>query len=507
MKKLLTLLTTAMLLSACEKTPNEVGETASQITFKSSISSATRVVSDVFEDGDKITVTAFDGSTTYADQVEYVYDGSTFSSTSPIYYASEAQELSFIAAYPAAEEFSKVFSFSVLADQSTGDNFELSDLLVATTEATSNLNPTLEFSHAMSNLVINITDSSIAGGVLKVFALGEASIDLGEGTYTASGETMELTAAKSSESSFATLFAPQTISAGETVATYEIEGKTLTWVANNDLEFASGYRYTFNWDVSLDKVTYSGNIAGWNYESLNDEGYTESHSLDYFSATSYPMTTDIWTITDSSATTDDFAGLSAAIEALAGSGREISLTFPNLTAIPNYAIFGTSSYSDTYNSTALVSVSAPLAESVGQYAFYNCNALVELDFPVATTIYTFAFYACSSVLELDFPSAAILENHCFRACSSVTVANFPEATNVRTYVFNSCSSLTDLHLATNEGVELLEMTNISFGWNTSNSVTVSNINLTVGSANTDKVVGSTLYIGDYDLTFVSITVL
>ncbi|MFI3289762.1 MAG: fimbrillin family protein [Rikenellaceae bacterium] len=507
MKKLLTLLTTAMLFSACEKSPDEVGETASQITFKSSIASATRVVSDVFEDGDKISVTAFDGSTTYADQVGYVYDGSTFSSSSPIYYANETQELSFIAAYPAVDNFSNLFSFSVLADQSSGDNFEMSDLLVATTEATSNLNPTLEFSHAMSNLVINITDSSIADGVLKVFALGEASIDLQEGRYTASGETMELTAAKSGESSFAVLFAPQTINAGETVATYEVEGKTLTWVANNDLEFASGYRYTFNWDISLDKVTYSGNIASWNYESLNEEGYTESHSLDYFSATSYPISTDIWTISDSSATTDDFAGLSAAIEALAGSGREISLIFSNLTAIPDFAIFGTSSFSDTYNSTALVSVSAPLAESVGQYAFYNCSALVELDFPVATTIYTFAFAYCASLPELYFPSVAILENHCFRNCTSLTTANFPEATNVRTYIFFSCSSLTDLSLATNDGVELLEMTNISFGWNTATSITLSKINLTVGSANADNVVGNTIYVGIYDFTFVSITVL
>ncbi len=505
MKRLLPLFATvSLLLSSCEKSQNGVEEADSKISFTSSIAHATRVTSDAFDVGDIIYVTALDGAETYANKVPYIYYGEKFESSTPITYENGTQQLSFQAVYPAVEEFADNFTFEVLADQSTDEDYEMSDLLISTQEQTSDSSPALVFNHVLSGIVINITNSELAGGELKIFANNETTIDLSNQTYTATESSAELTPLQIGDMSYKVVVAPQTIKAGAAVASYSIDGKIYTWSANTNIELASGYRNTFSWNITDDDITFDSSTLEWDDDM--QYGYLD---LAYFSATKYPMTIDTWKIIDSSATTADFAGLSAAIEALSGSGREISLEFPNMTTIPEYAIFRTSNYSDvtTYNSTALVSVSAPLAESVGQYAFCNCSSLVELDFPLATDINTFAFYGCTSLTEICFPAATTFYNHCFRECTSLVRAEFPAALTLNQYVVQKCTSLTELHLATADGVRLDFIKNTAFNWTETTSATVASINLTVGSANADMVEGSVIYVGDNDFTFASITVL
>lgn len=217
---------------------------------------------------------------------------------------------------------------------------------------------------------------------------------------------------------------------------------------------------------------------------------SESHLGDYtilagYSEEDYPTDTDTWEITDSEAATTDFAGLSAAIQALSGSGREISLKFPNLDTIPNYAIFGTAS-STSMSSTpldALASVSATKATSVGKQAFSYCTALISIDMPAATYIKEGAFSFGSSLESASLPSVTVIDEH----------------------VFYDCLSLEELYLATNSGVVLEDIDYTAFYSPSTYFSSTEDIALTLGSSNSSYMSGSTLTINDFSATFKSIT--
>ncbi|MFR9548790.1 MAG: fimbrillin family protein [Rikenellaceae bacterium] len=250
-----------------DSTPEETFE--SEITFTGSISPESRVTSDLFDNNDQIIVSAYENSTAYATQVIYTYSNSQFTSSDPISYTSEDQELTFYAAYPAVSNFGTTFSFEVLSDQSSGDNLELSDLLLSVPQTTNSTCPTLAFNHVLSSLVINI-DSSLAGGVMTMYVIGSTNIDAEAMQYSANGNTMSITPAANGEASYKAIFAPQSISAGDLVATYVINDVTYQWVANNNITFESGYRYTYNWDIYVGDVELDSYIEGWNDEEIDD---------------------------------------------------------------------------------------------------------------------------------------------------------------------------------------------------------------------------------------------
>ncbi len=273
MNKILLTLATAMLFVACDKSATQELDTAdASVTFKGSITTETRVTTNVFDVNDMIYVTALDEGAIFADKVAYTYDGTIFSSTTPIIYDSRSQNLSFMAAYPTVDDFAESFTFEVLADQGSGDNFEMSDLLVATTDASFDLCPTLTFKHAMSSLVVNITDADLKGGVLKVYAVGETAVDLGAQTYTAAtgASAMEIIAAY--DTSYKAIFSPQSIKSGDIIATYEVNGTTYTWNADKDIDFQSGYCYTYSWDLAINGITFEGSIEGWSEYVIDDDG-------------------------------------------------------------------------------------------------------------------------------------------------------------------------------------------------------------------------------------------
>ncbi len=155
-------------------------------------------------------------------------------------------------------------------DQSSGSNFDKSDLLLATTEASGDTSPALEFKHALSSIVINDIDPSVSGGVITVLAQSKVTLNTTKGTYTTDETLNNITPASNGEESYKAIVVPQTIKAGETVATYEIDGVTYKWTANSDMTFKSGYRSTYDWDVSSNTVTYVGSVEGWNDNNVDD---------------------------------------------------------------------------------------------------------------------------------------------------------------------------------------------------------------------------------------------
>ncbi len=474
MKRLL-LATTALLLvvSCSDQSTEMVGDAAdSAITFIGSVSNSTRFSSstDEFESGDEISVTAFDGSTIYANNVTYSHDGSSFYSTTPISQIDTDQKLSFIATFPTMESYSNEFTFEAMTDQSVGDNYEMSDLLISTLSETSALCPVLTFRHAMSKLSINISDSSKAGGVMTIYARSGVLIDIESDSYTTQGAGKIFTPITNGSTGYDVIFAPQTIYANEILATYEVNGTTYAWKANDVLNFESGNSYTFNWDLANNSVEYDGENDSWTNEVEEPEGLV----LADLSATNYPAE-DTWVITDYDANTVQFAPLIEALEAVAAadSTREISLEFPNLKKIPSFALLGQINVDDRQNAMMAI----------------NTNALVSIKADKVTTV----------------------EGYSLQFCDNLRYVELPSVTSIETYAFFYCGKLATLKIATAEGVALSSMSYLTFSWVSSTTTTISRtgIDVEVGSANSSLVDTSakSLTIGGYTFVFNSIKVI
>ncbi len=169
-------------------------------------------------------------------------------------------------------------------------------------------------------------------------------------------------------------------------------------------------------------------------------------TLAEYSATSYPTDTDTWIITDSSATTVDFAGLSAAIEAIAWSGRTISLEFPNMLEIPDYAIFGQYDVDWDYASDVLVSVKADVATSFGDYAFAECSNLASISMAGAITLGEYSFRNCDALKKLSLPWVTTIESNAFWGASGLSDISLPNVDVIGDCAFEYCSSLQTIYM-------------------------------------------------------------
>lgn len=127
-QKLLLALSVLLTLFACQQTELTPEINTDEVSFKSQISAASRVADNMFETGDVISVAAYQNNVEY-DITDYIYGGSTFTSTSPIVKSQSDVELSYTAVYPAQDNDFGIsdFLFYVQGDQSKEGNYELRD--------------------------------------------------------------------------------------------------------------------------------------------------------------------------------------------------------------------------------------------------------------------------------------------------------------------------------------------------------------------------------------------
>ncbi len=170
-----------------------------------------------------------------------------------------------------------------------------------------------------------------------------------------------------------------------------------------------------------------------------------SFSLSEFGAHTFPAT-DSWVISDDSATTDDFAGLSAAIEYISASDseRSIVLSFEALTAIPSYAIYGVALSDASRSFTALGALEAPYAVSVGAYAFDSCSSIGSIDMPLVESVDKYAFNNCSSLTALEMEYATSIGASAFNNCNSLKTIDLPLVESLGEQAFRLCSSVEEL---------------------------------------------------------------
>ncbi len=288
MKKFLLIVLCAALMGSCGEILDDglgvnYADTETPVTFKTSVTSMTRVISDLFETGDEIRVDALSDGAEFDLGASYVYANGYFTSSDPIFYETSTQQLSFRAVYPAVEDFAEWFTFSAQTDQSTGDNYEMSDLLVSQTAATYSSCPTLSFNHMMTNVVINITTPNMGDGELVVYGSVDAFIDLSNGWVTVSEykEYDGVIAATNGSDSYKVILTPQSFTTGTRIATYTVDGVSYDWTLEDGKVFESGCRYTFNWDLIENLVSFDGYINGW--EDATTGGDSDSDYEDDYS--------------------------------------------------------------------------------------------------------------------------------------------------------------------------------------------------------------------------------
>jgi len=283
MKRSLILLSfLAPLFCACEEkiTPDVVSNPKA-VTFLSDIIGGTKATDYGFEAADNISVFAVKKSATntngtlgnsgtnYADNVKYSYSGGSFiAPTNPIYYPDDEMPLFFTAIYPYQSSVGPEFSFSVSKDQ-TGNNYTLSDLMTATTGATTDETPELKFSHRLSSVIINVSYSKKPAGTISAEfsnVIVKASADLNKRSFKASGSTKTtVVPADNGTDSYKVILPPQTISKGTQFFIINVDGTKLVWTPNEDIILRSGSQIEFNLTVNLkNEITFKALINPWN---------------------------------------------------------------------------------------------------------------------------------------------------------------------------------------------------------------------------------------------------
>ncbi len=257
-----------MLVTSCQT--NEIdksyadGMNASAVSF--TVGEITTRASDTaFESGDAIAVTAYESDgTVYASNVEYTFDGSTFTSEDPIIYSDNSQKLSFRAVYPSSIEIpsDKVISFTAAADQSS--SYSLSDAMVSYAAETTALSPVLTFNHAMTKITVSVTetDEGMTSAAATLSAVTGIEYDLEESTSAAQGEAATVTMASNGVNSFKAVIAPQTVAGSTVFCTITTDENTYTVSFDEATELESGCSYNINVIIAEGAITTSCNSDG-----------------------------------------------------------------------------------------------------------------------------------------------------------------------------------------------------------------------------------------------------
>ncbi len=318
------------------------------VTFGGAIS---RVTGNAFDNGDEISVVAFDSDgELFGQATTYTYSDSGFASSSPII-LPEGSSLSYFASYISQEGIEESFSFEIPTDQNSSDGYEKGDLLVAKIADSSSTNPTLQFSHTMSNLEVTISivkDGEPLSGVtvskISFMALNNASCNIASSSYLGTGSSAEITPAQvTANTKYSMILSPQTIAASTVFASITIGETTYTWSPSSDIEFESGLKYEYTWTIDqtlkTSEMSFSGDITSWGSGNIIQGDSTVSgDDNDSVSSTSEVTTT---------LTIDDFKS----------SSSEYTFTSDGIAFCTNFSTYGGYIYVGStcylYNTTAI----------------------------------------------------------------------------------------------------------------------------------------------------------
>lgn len=142
--------------------------------------------------------------------------------------------------------------------------------------------------------------------------------------------------------------------------------------------------------------------------------------------------------------------------------QDDNIAFTKMSIVPTYAFYSASfsTMTDSMFPSAtivqssacryagLTTVSLSKIVSAYQYAFGNCTALTNVSLPsLKGTLGIAAFTGCTALTTITLPNIGILANAAFMGCTALTAVYLPKCTKISsTYAFRSCYNLLSLYL-------------------------------------------------------------
>ena len=255
-----------MILASCTKDQIQQNSLNDEIRFNVSVSGhstpLSRATATAFEQNDAISLYAveYDGAEAMPLQIggnffnneKLTYNGSTWSASSPLYWADDACD--FYAFYPYQAHIASVekYPFEVASDQN-GDGYENSDLMFAKTENVSKTDGevNLQFGHMMSKCRVVIEKGPNFEGdipddiVAHIYnTVVECTVDWTKGSVIkdAFGAKSTITMKKISNELFEAVLVPQNIERRTPLIELTMGG--IAYLLETSLSFRPGYVHT-----------------------------------------------------------------------------------------------------------------------------------------------------------------------------------------------------------------------------------------------------------------------
>lgn len=240
-----------------------------QISFTGSIDSSSDYNGIImFENNDKISVTAYDNATglLYRSGVEYIYDGSKFESDSPIEIDSSdnTTQLQYYATYPYTNG-GLSFTFTTNSDQSTDNGYGTSDFMSGIISATNSRTPEFTFHHRMVSVCVAITSTEldISDAVVTLYAQRSTECNIQTNSFTGTGDIGTITTFSPGNNCFYAIIPPQTIASGSTFVAVNVDGTDYYAEALSDIEMNSGSQAFYSLSFNKEGVSFNGDINPW----------------------------------------------------------------------------------------------------------------------------------------------------------------------------------------------------------------------------------------------------
>lgn len=243
-----------LLMASCtsDDSNEAAGRQEGVVTFTTG---TTRASDTTFDTGDAIGVfasTRADGSLSaagnYADNAKYLYSSGRFINAGVgIAVPKESEQVHYYGVYPYSDYGAAAYDFTVNADQSTFDSYTKSDLCLAeATVATNEALVPLKFSHAMTRVMVDASESGLVAGTYRIELLAyqhTVSVDMQNQTVTTlpAMTAMNVKMCEDGSNHFKCILPPQTITTVNVAGNLYIGNQPArSIVLQYDLELVSG---------------------------------------------------------------------------------------------------------------------------------------------------------------------------------------------------------------------------------------------------------------------------
>lgn len=253
----------------------------------------TKVTDTAFESGDQAgiyVVNHEDGvpgelasSGNHYDNVRFTLSGG-WNGDQTMYWADKSTKVDFYCYSPYGNPSDvNAYTFALMADQSIESNYKASDFVWGKAAGVSPTKETvqIETNHIMSSAAIYVkAGDGFTGGTfgsssvsLKVKNVKtSASIDLSDGTVTATGATADVTPFDAGEC-YRALIIPQTVASGTELIEVTVDG--VSYVLKKGFTFVSGKRHKFTVTVNKTGNGINIGIRDWEEDEEDNGGSAE----------------------------------------------------------------------------------------------------------------------------------------------------------------------------------------------------------------------------------------